>query len=381
MRRQAIVCFARNAIFEDRRLGLLRCAKVLFACANGNRERARVRNKKGMQLKDIPTAGGGIARAAYALASQERVAVGPLLQRANLSVQQAKDPDLRMPVKDQISFLNLVAEKLDDEFLGIRIGQTIELREMGLLYYVMTSSRTVGDALQRVSRYSTLQNEGVQIGCRIGKTVTVTFDYLGVSRRLDRHQIECFITLLVRMCRKLSGLSLVPSRVRLMHHRTRMPSEFARLFGSHVAFTCDADEVEYPSSLARASCVNADSYLNALLVRYCDEAMAQRRKKSATWQLKVENAVAPLLPHGQARIGAIAAELGVSRRTLARRLAAEGLTFRKVLDDLRFDLTKRYLREEDLPISEIAWLLGYRETSAFNHAFKRWTGSAPKRRS
>jgi AraC-like DNA-binding protein len=115
------------------------------------------------------------------------------------------------------------------------------------------------------------------------------------------------------------------------------------------------------------------------LVKYCDEAMTQRRRKVATWQLKVENAVVPLLPHGQARIGAIAVKLGVSRRTLARRLAAEGLTFRKVLDNLRFELSKRYLREEDLPISEIAWLLGYRETSALNHAFKRWTGSAPKR--
>jgi AraC-like DNA-binding protein len=95
--------------------------------------------------------------------------------------------------------------------------------------------------------------------------------------------------------------------------------------------------------------------------------------------LKVENAIAPLLPHGQAEIGKTAEELGVSRRTLARRLASEGLTFRKVLDSLRIDLARRYLREKDLPISEIAWLLGYREVSAFNHAFKRWTGDAPKR--
>jgi AraC-like DNA-binding protein len=68
----------------------------------------------------------------------------------------------------------------------------------------------------------------------------------------------------------------------------------------------------------------------------------------------------------------------VSRRTLARRLADENLTFRKVLDNLRFDLAKRYFREQDLPASEVAWLLGYREASTLNHAFKRWTGSAPK---
>jgi AraC-like DNA-binding protein len=338
-----------------------------------------VRNSKRTHLKDIPTASGGLARAAYALACEKHIAVGPLLQRAKLTVQQVKNPNLRIPVRDQINFLNLVGEKLDDEYLGIRLGQTVDLREFGLLYYVMASSRTVGEALHRGSRYSTLQNEGVHIGYHAGKNVTITFDYFGVSRRLDRHQIECFITILVRMCRKLSGLALVPSRVRLMHHRLRMPSEFVGLFGTDVAFTSDADEVRYPGPIGRAPCVNADAYLNALLVRYCDEALAQRRKRAATWQMKVENAIVPLLPHGHARIDTIAAELGVSRRTLARRLAAEGLTFRKVLDDLRCDLTKRYLREDDLPISEIAWLLGYRETSALNHAFKRWTGRTPTR--
>ncbi len=118
----------------------------------GNRERVRVRNTKGTRLKDIPTASGGIARAAYARATQEHVAVGPLLRCAKLSLHQAKNPNLRVPVRDQISFLNLVAEKLGDEFLGIRIGQTVELRKLGLLYYVMASSHTLGEALERCAR-------------------------------------------------------------------------------------------------------------------------------------------------------------------------------------------------------------------------------------
>jgi AraC-like DNA-binding protein len=54
------------------------------------------------------------------------------------------------------------------------------------------------------------------------------------------------------------------------------------------------------------------------------------------------------------------------------------MTFSRVLDELRFDLARRYLQERDMPISEVAWLLGYRESSAFNHAFKRWTGKSPK---
>ena len=164
-----------------------------------------------------------------------------------------------------------------------------------------------------------------------------------------------------------------------MHHRSHLPSEFGPLFGAHVAFACNADQVLYSCSIAQTPLLNADTYLNELLVKYCEEAIATRRKSSTTWQLKVENAIAPLLPHGQATIEKVAKELGVSRRTLTRRLASEGLTFRKLLNSLRIDLAKRYLQEKNLPISEIAWLLGYRETSAFNHAFKRWTGSTPKR--
>jgi len=313
------------------------------------------------------------------LASQAQIPVGPLLKRSNLSVEQAKNPGLRIAVKDQIKFLNLVAEELHDEFLGIRLAQATDLRELGLLYYVMASSDTVGEALRRVSRYSTIQNESVQIRYRSGKSVTIAFKYFGVARRVDRHQIEFIITMFLRGCRMLSGLALTPSRVKLMHHRARLPSEFRNLFGPHVAFACETDEIVYPGALADTPCTNADPYLNALLERYCEEALAKRHKSSTTWQLKVENGIVPLLPHGQADIGRIAAELGVSRRTLARRLAAEGLTFRQILDRLRFDLAKRYIREQDLPVSEIAWLLGYQEASTLNHAFKRWTGRAPKR--
>jgi AraC-like DNA-binding protein len=170
----------------------------------------------------------------------------------------------------------------------------------------------------------------------------------------------------------------MPSEVKLGHHRGRMPAEFRRLFGTHVAFSSAVDEIKYPGFIARTPITSADPYLNALLVQYCEDALAGRRSKSSAWRVKVENAIVPLLPHGQARIGEISKQLGVSSRTLARRLASEGITFVKVLDDLRFDLAKRYLQERELPLSEIAWLLGYRESSALSHAFKRWTGTAPR---
>jgi AraC-like DNA-binding protein len=322
------------------------------------------------RLTTLPTATGGIARAAYVYASA-RLEVETLVKRAGLTLQQVKNPDIRISVTSQIRFLNLIANQLQDEFLGFRLAKDFDLRSIGLLYYVPASSRTLGDALQRLARYSAIHNEGVHITYRRGVDLTLKFEYVGVSRSIDRHQIEFFFTGLVRLCRQLTDRHLLPSRIRFVHRRTEVPPELGALFGS------DVDEVTYPGPTGQLPVVSADPYLNSLLIKYCDEALSRRRAKSNVWQLRAENAIVPLLPHGQARIAEVSQRLGVSSRTLGRRLASEGVTFSTVLDNLRFDLAKRYLQERDLPISEIAWLLGYRETSAFNHAFKRWTGKSP----
>ena len=88
--------------------------------------------------------------------------------------------------------------------------------------------------------------------------------------------------------------------------------------------------------------------------------------------------MAPLLPHGKANAIEVARRIGMSHRTLARKLSSEGLTFSQIAEELKGDLAGQYLRDGDLPISQIAWLLGYREVSAFTHAFKRWTGMTPR---
>jgi AraC-like DNA-binding protein len=92
----------------------------------------------------------------------------------------------------------------------------------------------------------------------------------------------------------------------------------------------------------------------------------------------VERVLAALLPHGKASPLEVGRRLGTSSRTLSRRLREEGATFAKILDELRAALAKRYLEDRELPVSEIAWLLGYREVSSLTHAFKRWTGATPR---
>jgi AraC-like DNA-binding protein len=124
--------------------------------------------------------------------------------------------------------------------------------------------------------------------------------------------------------------------------------------------------------------VSADHYLNKILTGYCEEALSQRPSKRSPFRSSVENAIVPLLPHGKARADVISRRLGVSQRTLARRLSSEQMSFSGVLENLKMDLAERYLADDALSISQVAWLLGYQEVSSFTHAFKRWTNKTPR---
>ena len=324
----------------------------------------------------LPSTAGGMTRLAYARAKAGGIALEPLLKTAGLTPHQLDDQRTVIRVRNQVEFLNLVATALKDDLLGFHLAQTADLRELGLLYFVLASSETLIDALHRAVRYSSIVNEGVSLRCTEGRLVRLSFHCVGISRHLDAHQIECTMTTVVRICRQLTGLRLVPDRVRLMHHRPRN-AEFAKFFGKSVEFGAAADDVTFTNTVTQSTITSADPYLSRLLVSYCEEAIAYRPSTRGSFRSSVENAIVPLLPHGKARASEIARQLGVSQRTLARQLSQEGLTFSDLLDSLRSDLAKRYLADRDLAISQIAWLLGYQDVGAFSHAFKRWTGKAP----
>ena len=326
----------------------------------------------------LPTASGGIARLAYARCANAGIKVDALLSKANLTRSQIDSPQVRIAVRSQIKFLDVAAKALNDEFLGLHLAQTFDLREIGLLYYVMASSELLGDALQRCAHYSLINNEGVHLIYRSGTQVTVSFKYMGVAPHSDQHQIEFFMATLVRVCQQLTGYHLQPQRVTFTHLRPDASNELKKQLGCAVVFGANVDEVTFPKIIGRLPVTGADPYLNKLLRRYCDEVRAARHTNISALRSSIENIIVPLLPHKKIRSEEIATALGLSRRTLARQLASEGLSFSDILHELRYDLARRYLNEVGLPISTIAWLLGYDEASSFTHAFKRWSGKAPK---
>jgi AraC-like DNA-binding protein len=328
-------------------------------------------------LASIPTAQGGLSRLAIARLQRADVPVAPVLRRVGLTPEVIADPEERLSVRSQITLLDEAAIALQDDCLGFTLACDFDPREIGLLYYVMASSHTLGDALKRVARYSQITNEALVVRYQEGNRLIINLSYSGVPRHSDSHQIEFFMFAALRICRVLTGQNLVPQHFSIAHYRSEGTAEMSRFVGTKVEFGADTDEIALNSSARELPVIDADHYLNNLLLKYCEAALADRGAGISQLRTRVENAISSVLPHGRVLVEDVARSLGMSERTLARKLLDEGLNFTEILQQLRRDLAVRYLDDRKLHVSKIAWLLGFAEVSAFTHAFKRWTGKTP----
>jgi AraC-like DNA-binding protein len=330
------------------------------------------------QLAGSPTASGGLSRLAANRLRRAGIRLEPLLSRIGLTVDQIDDSEQRIDAGGQIVFLDLAAEALKDDFLGLSLVEEADLRDLECLYYVMGSSDTLGGALDRASRYSQTTNEAIVLKYREARVPTLRLFYSGISRHTDRHQIEFCIAAMVRLSRELTGRQFLPERVSMIHARSAGLSKFAHFLGKNIKFGSSADEIRFPRGSAAWALVNADARLNKILLKVCEETLSSRKRKTGAFRITVENTIAPLLPHGQAHAKVVARKLGMSERSLARRLAEEGVTFIEVLQQLKASLASRYLEDGGMRISRIAWLLGFEDASSFSHACRRWMGKSPR---
>jgi AraC-like DNA-binding protein len=148
------------------------------------------------------------------------------------------------------------------------------------------------------------------------------------------------------------------------------------VFMGPVHFGAALNGLIFDGSLLDIPIPSCDSALSVKLKRQAEELMEEAQMLG--FKAQVRAALAAELRGGDATAERVASALSLHPKTLSRRLKAEGTTFRRLLDELRMELARRYLRQPGLSVEEVAFLLGYSERSAFHRAFQRWTGQAPR---
>jgi len=241
------------------------------------------------------------------------------------------------------------------------------------------TAENVGGALDRMTRFLSLFLQGE----------TVTLEQNDSEARLVLHQSSP-----KRLGRELSGESTIakivvtirmlisgegpwgPSLVTFTHSAPPDTRPHQELFGCPVRFGCARTEIVIPSAMLARPLAKADPSLSAFFDRHAEETL-RRMGARADATARVRRAVTDALHSGDVSETNVSKRLGWSERTLRRRLGEEGTSFRQVLDDVRRELAQGWLAQSEMAIGEVAFLLGFSESSNFHRAFKRWTGQTP----
>jgi AraC-like DNA-binding protein len=276
-------------------------------------------------------------------------------------------------------FLEEAARLLDDDCFGLHLAIDTDPREFGAIYYVFAASETAREGITNLVRYlrTASSAESYSLVKAPGQMVIVGRPTAGIEG-FGQHMFEYEDVVLIAALRKLTGEQLSPVSMEYEHHRNSSIDQFERFFGCPVRFGGNGHRITFSEKSLEAPFRTADPYLLNFVRTLCEEALSRRETTSSPLCARAEGVVAELLPKGKATVANVAKALAMSRRTFSRRLADEGMSYATLLDQLRRDLAMRYLEDEDLELTQIAWLLGYSEVSSFNHAFRRWKGTNPR---
>jgi AraC-like DNA-binding protein len=272
-----------------------------------------------------------------------------LLSAVGLRAEQLIGLDALIPFNAHVRLFENAARALREPCFGFRLGSAVELTEAGLLAYVTLNSHDLGAALRNLCRYLPLLTEGCVCELRReADEVRLLFSFVDPVAMDSRQLPEFGTTLMVRICAAISGHRVRPLRIEL-RHETACPVMAGRL-GLPVRVDQPRPALVLDAASLAVPVVNADARLLELLRRYADDVLARRAARDDLVS-RAERWILGNLHTGQIGAARLAHSLGMSDRTLARRLAESGLTPAGLVDELRRQLADRYLAERAFPLA------------------------------
>ena len=301
-----------------------------------------------------------------------------LYQAVKFDPSVLADPDSRIPFAQLVALYERAAELTGDSDFGLHIGETVNPSAFDVVGYCVLNSPTLGAAFARVARYNSIWTDGALFTPEsANETSAVVYRYVDTSIHEHRHDCEMTLATVTTLCRSLATPDFALQAVEFQHPAPADISKHLDLFDCPLKFGAPENRLFFPSGFLSQPIAKADASLCALLDRHAEELLAKYPPRGSLID-QVRNAITNEFRGGDPSLECIAHQLGLAPRTLQRKLQALGTTFNDLLDQMRRQLAMRYLREPDMAICEVAYLLGFSESSSFHRAFKRWTGITPK---
>jgi AraC-like DNA-binding protein len=309
------------------------------------------------------------------VAAQVGLDPGAMLREMGIDRRALAQPDLRIPAQAVAELLEVSAARAACPTLGLRMAESRRLSDFGEVSLLITHQATMRDALMTVVQYRQLVNESLVVHVEEHEDLVIVREELLVGGQAPISQAyELAIGVIYRLFRALLGPRWRAQSVNFTHAPPADLTVHRRMFGSIVEFNSDFNGLTCRQSDLDAPNPSADPALAQFAERYVRTLPnADRRSMSQ----EVQKSLYTLLPLGGGSISKVAANLGLHERTLQRRLREEGADFSGLLNDVRRDLTLRFLANRNLALSRVSGLVGYSRQSSFNRWFVDEFGTSP----
>jgi AraC-like DNA-binding protein len=301
-----------------------------------------------------------------------------ILERFGMEPRTIADPDYYIDCKNLVDVFEYCSTFLKDPLFGLRLAQQQEAEVYGCVTALCRAAPRVREALQSFIDYLPVAHSPLSMlelvegkdGAELKWAVRAD---LGLN--VQAHYQAALLNL--KLLKSIAGRNFRPSYINFGFdvHPKEM-ADIEQILGCPLRSKASGNAIAFPAAILDRSVPGSNRLLYRLLGGYLDRVRASSRKSVVE---RVEDYVRGALPLGNCSIERCAKKLGTSVRALQAHLGECGIRFSDILERQRVQLAQNYLEQEQLSLDEIAVLLGYSEQSSFGRAFKRWTGSTPRR--
>lgn len=304
--------------------------------------------------------------------------IATLLSDSGINPSLIKDQNARIPLEQVFTLWEEAQRRTEDEMIALRTAELAPFGAFKVVDYIFAASSTLGEGVSKASSYYRLINGGFELHLRAQKD-QAHFELCNSidPKNLSRQYIEyIFACVLVRL-RSATGMNWTPREVTLTYSMPRKISEYHRVFQAPLRFNRPVNRLVFDRCILDMPNPQSDPLLCDLLEYYA-QRLLKHLPAGDDFLSELRKVLRKGIRYRNTSLTATARELGVSRRSLQRRLDGQGTSYREILDRLRCEIAMTFLEQQQPDIEEIAFLLGFSEPSSFYRAFKRWTGKTPQ---
>ncbi len=297
-----------------------------------------------------------------------------------LTPQSAKDPAVMVAMSDYHCLMETIAKSEWPRLqFHMKTCKSMRCDEFGLFGLAFKTAPTLRHGFQSIWRYIQLHNR-VSVFSAEEKNGRYCWSMAAppISRLGSFLSNEAAMATTLNLCRETTCQSLQPVHVQFMHEREGCIEPLVEHFGCVPEFGADADAMYFSLDQVARPCLIGDPALWNYMTGHLDQALAEEQNPQTPFEAQVIEEIVKLLSSGVPQLCDVSKVLGLGIRTFQRRLQEQGKTFQTLVDEARQQLAEQLVLTSSYTFTEIAFLTGFSEQSAFSRAFKRWSGQSPK---